>query len=94
MKSIAYIDPYGRERECGLSRLKLINLAKREGWPMRRIYGRLFVGARAYRQWLHSQPFIRRSGPMFTNVNTGSHWQYCTSLTRKAALPAAGEDRP
>lgn len=73
---IAYTDPYGKEQQCGLSRLKLINLAKREGWPMRRIYGRFYIGSRAYHKWLHSQPFVRRDGSAFINVNTGLVWWY------------------
>mgnify|MGYP003621338405 CR=1 FL=1 len=73
---ISYINPYGQERQCGLSRLKLINLAKREGWRRTRIYGRIHISTRDYRRWLHSQPFIRREGNTFINVNTGLMWWY------------------
>lgn len=78
MSDISFLDPYNRERECGLSQRQLINLAKREGWPARKIYGRVHIGSRAYHKWLCSQPFVKREGRVFSNVNTGARWSYAT----------------
>lgn len=66
----------GEERQCGLTSRQLLNLAKREGWPIREIYGRKCIASRPYKKWLHSQPFIKRNGREFENVNTGLRWTY------------------
>lgn len=81
--SIGYLCPFSVERQCGLSSRRLINLAKREGWPMTRIYGRIHIGTRAYHKWLHAQPFVVREGRVFTNTQTGAQWWYATRRQRR-----------
>lgn len=49
---MSFMDPSNRERECGLTRLQLINLAKKQQWPMRRIYGRWYIGADEYKEFV------------------------------------------
>ncbi|HNT78171.1 MAG TPA: metallophosphoesterase family protein [Anaerolineae bacterium] len=53
-ESLSYLDPRGdtREDECGLTPTRLIAFAKAQGWPVRKIYGRHWISATHYRQWV------------------------------------------
>ena len=75
---IQYIDPANKEGLCGLPHRKLINLAKRKGWPTTRLYGRIHIGKKAFFHWLEEQPFIERDGRKFTNINNGTYWIIAT----------------
>ena len=53
-EQLSFLDPRGdtREDECGLSPARLIAFAKAQGWPVRKIYGRYWISATHYRQWV------------------------------------------
>lgn len=51
---MSFTDPtsYIKELESGMTPRKLINFAKAQGWPTRKIYGRLWISAEHYDAWL------------------------------------------
>jgi len=41
-----------KEKECGMTPRKLIAFAKKQGWPTQKIYGRTWISAEHYKEWL------------------------------------------
>jgi len=68
IEQLSFLDPRGdtREDECGLSPARLIAFAKAQGWPVRKIYGRYWISATHYRQWVATlnKPLTRTFGQL------------------------------